>query len=257
MAVLSYHVHDPLECPDCLERIMYYLGYTILLPTAIFNGTDQEIGGTQQTFSIYDTKHGQQMEINVPGILSTRVEYDSSGRDGTIMARFTSVDQISESDLRLRYAVTESHKYFPWEELDSLHFIVRDMLPDHEGVPLSINQGETVVDTQSFYVDSTWEDHHCELVVWVQSDQDTTVLISNSLPLHQTHISGDANGDGVVTISDATFLATYFLFERPGPEPSASGDPNEDCQIDVQDVTYLVDYLFHRGSAPLRGWEID
>jgi hypothetical protein len=94
-------------------------------------------------------------------------------------------------------------------------------------------------------------------VAFVQSDEDTTVLITNSLPLYGSHVSGDANGDRVVTISDAVFLSNYVFFDGLQPDPWASGDPNEDCAIDTEDIIYLLDYLFHLGPVPLRGCERD
>ncbi|UCB52456.1 MAG: hypothetical protein JSV10_10845 [Candidatus Zixiibacteriota bacterium] len=251
--MLSYHASDLFDCPDGYPRMYYYFGDTIWLPTAVFDGKDPQIGGGEEAFSMYEAMYDQHIQVNTPGVLSVEVEYDSSTRDGAIVATFTSVDQISQTDLHLRYAIAESHIYHEWQNLDSLQFVVRDMLPDHMGVPFSISQGATVVDTQSFHIDTAWVDSNCDLVVLVQSDQDTTVLISNSAPLVQVHISGDANGDGVVTISDVGFLSSYLLFGTPVPEPLASGDPNEDCQIDIQDIVYLLDYLFHQGPAPLRG----
>jgi hypothetical protein len=257
LTVLFYHAGDPFECPDGLPRMIYYFDDTIWLPTAVFDGKDPQVGGGLQAFSIYQTMYNLHMEINTPGVLSVQVEYDSSTRDGAMVAAFTSVDQISQADLHFRYAITESHKYHEWQNLDSLQFIVRDMLPDHMGVPFSINQGATVVDTQSFHIDIEWVDRNCELVAFVQSDQDTTVLITNSLPLYRSHVSGDANGDRVVTISDAVFLSNYVFFDGLQPDPWTSGDPNEDCAIDIQDIIYLLDYLFHLGPMPLRGCERD
>lgn len=253
--MLSYHASDPFQCPDGFPRMYYYFGDTIWLPTAVFDGKDPQIGGGQQAFSFYQTRYHEHMQINTPGVLALAVEYDSSTRDGAIVAAFTSVDSILQTDLHIRYAISESHIYHEWQYLDSLQFVARDMLPDHMGVPFSINQGATVVDTQGFHIDTAWVDRNCELVAFVQSDQDTTVLISKSVPLVRVHVSGDANGDGVVTISDAGFLSSYLLFGTPVPEPLASGDPNEDCQIDIQDIVYLLNYLFHQGPVPLRGCE--
>jgi hypothetical protein len=256
LAILSYHASDAYECPDGVARLRYYLITSI--PAAVFDGKSRVVGANPGTFNTYNNLHNQHMAINTPGVLSLKVDhYSPSNRTGAIVAKLNSVDQILESDLHLRYAITESHKYQNWQWLDSLHFIVRDMLPDSAGVSFHINQGETLVDTQSFYIDLSWVDYNCELVVFVQSDKDTNVLISNLLPLYQTHVSGDANSDGVVTVSDVVFLTNYVLYSGPEPEPSAAGDPNEDCVIDTQDILYLFNYLFLGGPMPFRGWEID
>lgn len=258
MALLAYHssTSDPFYLFDSRYRMIDYYDVEYY-PTAIFNGGSDWIVGATGAFNKYNARYNQYMEMETPGFLSLMVEYDPLSGDGIIIAKFHSVDQIRELDLHLRYGLTESHKYHLWADQDSLHFIVRDMLPDYNGVSFSLDQGETLVDSQSFHIDEEWAGHHCELVAFVQSDVNLVVLISNLTPLYQKHVSGDANSDGVVTISDATYLSSYLFSGGPEPEPSASGDPNEDCQIDVQDVTYLVDYLFHRGPAPLRGWEID
>ncbi|UCB52453.1 MAG: hypothetical protein JSV10_10830 [Candidatus Zixiibacteriota bacterium] len=240
-----------------MGRINYYgiTGY----PTSVFNGTQRVVGGGGGTFNAYRSAFNAQIGVSTPGVLSLKIDnYNPSLRTGEIIIKLNSVEQIQEADLRLRYAITESHKYHPWQGLDSLHHIVREMLPDHNGLSFWVNQGETFVDTQSFYINPAWEDHHCNLVVFVQSDKEVTyVLISNQIPLFQKHVSGDANGDGAVTVSDVVFLANYVLYGGAEPRPSASGDPNEDCVIDMTDVVYLWDYVFLAGPAPLRGWEID
>jgi hypothetical protein len=216
------------------------------------------VGGSSGTFGVYNTRFNQQIAIGTPGVLSLKmVGYDPVLRTGTITAKFQSTEQMQESSVNLRYAIAESHKYYEWQWLDSLQFIVRDMLPDNVGVGFWVDQGETFVDSQSFYIDPSWVDYHCELVVFVQGDKGKNVLISNLIPLYQTHVSGDANGDGAVTVSDVVFLTNYVLYGGVEPRPSASGDPNEDCVIDMTDVIYLINYVLYQGPTPLRGWEID
>jgi hypothetical protein len=256
LAVLEYHTSGPFTNTQSQARVNYY-GITGV-PTAVFNGTDRVVGGGGGTFGAYYNEFNQQIAIGTPGVLSLKiVDYNPSLRTGTITAKFNALEQINESGMYLRYAITESHKYYEWYWLDTLQFIVRDMLPDYNGVSFYLGEGETFVDSQSFYIDMGWVDYHCDLVVFAQSDKGKKVVISNSIPLYQTHVSGDANGDGMVTISDVIFLANHVLYDGPEPSPSAAGDPNEDCVIDNQDVIYLFNYVFLGGPAPLRGWEID
>jgi hypothetical protein len=259
LATIAYHASDGFECVDGYGRLDYY--YVEYVPTAIFGGKDWVVGANPGSFNVYNGLYDQHIAVNTPGVLSLKVEYNPIPRTGQIIAKLNSVDQILESDLYLRYALAESHKYYPWgppyNELDSLQSIVRDMIPDSLGVWFSIDQGQTYVDTQSFSVGTSWADQNCDLVVFVQSDKDTSVLISNLIPLFQEHVSGDANSDGAVTVSDVVYLTNYVLYSGPQPEPSASGDPNEDCVIDNQDIVYLINYILNGGPEPLRGWEID
>ncbi len=60
--------------------------------------------------------------------------------------------------------------------------------------------------------------------------------------------SGDANGDGVVTVADVFYLIN-FLFTG-GSAPVGPADANGDGQVTVTDVFYLINYLFAGGPAP-------
>jgi hypothetical protein len=259
VAIVSYHPSssDPFYQYDAQVRSFTYYDVAYY-PTAVFNGGDDwVVGGGVYAIDDYVERYDQWMARNAPGALSLKVDYDPVTRDGILIARFRLVDNIRDPDLHLRYVITESHIYHEWVYLDSLHLVVRDMLSGHDGIPFSINSGQTFVDTQSFYIDPDWVASHCELVAFVQDDNNRMVANSNLLPLYQIHVSGDANSDGVVTVSDAVFLTNYIFYGGVEPSPSASGDPNEDCLIDVQDIAYLIDYVLHEGPTPLRGCEID
>ncbi len=67
-------------------------------------------------------------------------------------------------------------------------------------------------------------------------------------------VQGDANGDGVVSIKDVTFLIDYLL-SSPAPEFNsgrdnsiAGADVNGDGLINIKDVTALIDLLLN-GTA--------
>jgi hypothetical protein len=59
-------------------------------------------------------------------------------------------------------------------------------------------------------------------------------------------LRGDANGDGVINVTDVVYLINYLFLVPPGPapQPLASGDANCDGIINVTDVVYLINYLF-------------
>jgi hypothetical protein len=60
---------------------------------------------------------------------------------------------------------------------------------------------------------------------------------------------GDANGDGVVAVSDVFYLIN-FLFAGSAP-PMGRANVNGDMAITVGDVFYLINYLFAGGSPPV------
>ena len=263
MAVISYHTSgakdkDAFNNADANARVSYY--GVLYLPTGIFDGYKWDVGGWSATYNEYRDSVNYEMTVNTPGVLSLKLTYNPVTRAGKIYTQFYSKDQIVEPSLHLRYAIIESHLHYHWQNQDSLQFIERDMFPSASGVLFTISQGQTFVDSQTFFINSAWVDYNCDLVVFVQSDVANylkKVLISNEIPLYQRHVSGDANGDRTTTMSDLVFLINYVFYYGPQPYPSASGDPNENCVTDLGDVVYLIDYLFHGGPAPLRGWEID
>jgi len=62
------------------------------------------------------------------------------------------------------------------------------------------------------------------------------------------YVCGDCNGDGRVTVADATYLVTFIY--REGPDPVGSGDVNLDGRITVADATYLVAFIYRGGAPP-------
>jgi hypothetical protein len=60
---------------------------------------------------------------------------------------------------------------------------------------------------------------------------------------------GDANGDGVVNVTDVFYLIN-FLFAG-GPIPLGRANVNGGSVIDVADVFYLINFLFAGGPAPV------
>jgi hypothetical protein len=61
-------------------------------------------------------------------------------------------------------------------------------------------------------------------------------------------LCGDANGDGRVTIADATYLVAFIY--RGGPGPIGQGDVNLDGRVTVADATYIVAFIYRGGPAP-------
>ncbi len=63
-------------------------------------------------------------------------------------------------------------------------------------------------------------------------------------------ISGDADNNGIITISDAVFLITYIFGGGPAPCPLRNGDADCTGIITISDAVYLINYIFGGGPAP-------
>jgi hypothetical protein len=64
------------------------------------------------------------------------------------------------------------------------------------------------------------------------------------------YVSGDADRNGFVNISDAIYLINYVFSGGPAPNPLASADANCDGLANISDAVYIVAFIFSGGPAP-------
>jgi len=254
LAILNYHTGDPFAISEGSNRLSYYL--VSGLPTAFFDGGNKVVGGSSGSYGKYLAAFNEQKAINSPCSLSINSSiYYPETKDGIIRAKIYSVNQIAEGNLKLRYAISESNISYNWGWLHELDYVLRDMVPDANGTSFSINKGEVYADSQSYTLSPSWNDTNCELVVFVQSDDNRKVLATASVSLSDIvpYLPGDPNGDGQTNLSDVIYIANYLLKGGNPPDPLNSGDPNGDCMINIGDVIYLANYLLKGGPAPEEG----
>ncbi|MFH2056205.1 MAG: dockerin type I repeat-containing protein [bacterium] len=64
-------------------------------------------------------------------------------------------------------------------------------------------------------------------------------------------LPGDADGDGIVNISDGVYIIQYIFASGEPPQPVlAAGDADCDGAVNITDVVYLINYIFASGPAP-------
>ena len=61
---------------------------------------------------------------------------------------------------------------------------------------------------------------------------------------------GDADKNGLVTISDAVYLINYIFSGGPAPNPLLSGDADCNGIVTISDPVYLINFIFSGGPAP-------
>ncbi len=66
----------------------------------------------------------------------------------------------------------------------------------------------------------------------------------------QQYVCGDADGNGIITISDAVYLISYIFGGGPAPVPVLAGDADCNGIITISDAVYLINYIFGGGPAP-------
>ncbi len=61
---------------------------------------------------------------------------------------------------------------------------------------------------------------------------------------------GDADGNGIVNISDAVFLIAYIFGGGDAPNPLCQGDADGNAIVNISDAVYLIAYIFGGGDPP-------
>jgi hypothetical protein len=139
------------------------------------------------------------LEITLSG------NYDPTAKTGTIKAKVenTSGHSITGS---LLFVLTESNISLSAPNGES-HFnqAVRDMIPNHVGINVTIPAGGEVDETQNFTVNNTWVDDNCELVAFVQNNTMTADSIFEVYQAAKTMV---------------TSLPATGIVSSPDPRPS-------------------------------------
>ncbi|UCD93813.1 MAG: VCBS repeat-containing protein, partial [Candidatus Zixiibacteriota bacterium] len=94
----------------------------------------------------------------------------------------------------------------------------------------------TTLSTKSLYYDASYVNYQ--------------PTIRNGYVASSQVMRGDANGDLVISLLDATFLIDYLYKNGPVPDPYA-GDADSSRNINILDVAYLINYLYKNGPPPL------
>jgi hypothetical protein len=168
---IAYHASssDPFYTSNSAARLSYYgiSGY----PTVVLDGSNQVVGG-EHYGNMYPTYFDYyRTRIGVPSPLEIKLSivYDTTSRQGqlTIKLRNTSTGSVSG---QLHTVLTESHIYYPWQGMDSLHYVERTMLPTASGEGVTIAAGDSLTRTRDFTVQPSWVASHCDFVVFVQDN---------------------------------------------------------------------------------------
>ncbi len=64
------------------------------------------------------------------------------------------------------------------------------------------------------------------------------------------YVCGDADGSGIVSISDAVYLINYIFAGGPTPDPLAAADADCSGVVSISDAVFLINYIFAGGPVP-------
>jgi hypothetical protein len=191
-------------------------------PTVKFDGDHEVEGGlTNGTmYPVYRKYFDQHKTVASPLEIDMACTYDSAGSAGrlTIKVRNTTASSVSG---QLQVALCENHLYYVWYGLDSVHHVVRNMLPDASGEAITVPANDSVTKERDFTIDAAWVARNCELIAFVQDNSSKTIYQGARVGVYQVP------------------ALAYLGYQSAYPEPGGTAD--------------LVVGLRNLGSGPAAG----
>lgn len=249
----SYSSSDPFNTPEAAARNQWYgvSGY----PTAQFDGEYDEYVGGSNTNSMYssyipivNTRMTMQTNFGV------EIYGDNTGTSYSITVRVTKFGSYSGTNLKVRFALTETAIPYNWYSLPTIDYCERLMAPDENGTAVSFASGDVQDVLLTFTFDNTWVDSNCELIAWIQDDANKFVLHSASVMLlnlepdvananFSSSSTEPCEGTTVDFIDQSAGAITSWNWTFEGGTPATSTDQNPTVNYATQgvyDVTLFV-----------------
>jgi len=204
---IAYHASssDPFYTTNSAARLSYYgiTGY----PTVVLDGSNKIVGGlhTGTMYPTYLSYFRTRMGVSSPLTIALSITYDTTARTGTLTIKINNTSGSSVSG-QLHTVLTESHIYYPWQGMDSLHYVERTMLPSSSGEAVTIAAGDSLTKTRDFTVNASWVASNCDFVVFVQNN--------SSKEMYQ--------GARIAVINSPKL--TYYGYQSANPVPNSDVD---------------------------------
>lgn len=114
---------------------------------------------------------------------------------------------------------------------------------------LAYRKNPTDSDSTEYYF---YDQNGKRVIKKTQRDNAFYVYSGNDVVLDEGCIftPGDADGNSLVTISDAVYLINYIFAGGPKPTPELAGDADGTGQISISDAVYAINFIFAGGLSP-------
>lgn len=167
VAVIENHNGDSYTTTDSDARNDMYNVSGV--PSTVFDGMAGIVGGypNQTMFPnfqpIYLTRKSS------PSPVEIEMTETHTGLNYNVTVTLTKLNTISASNLRLIFAITESHIPKSWMGQTEVNFVNRKMVPDAGGTPVSFASGNVQTVNLSFSLGASWKPENCEFVAFLQN----------------------------------------------------------------------------------------
>ncbi|MCP4580555.1 MAG: Omp28-related outer membrane protein [candidate division Zixibacteria bacterium] len=185
ITIIRYHSwwpssEDPFYVYNSDENVARFNYYDVDgIPTLLVDG----ITDCGQS-SNYNDCISSALQVESGLELGIRGNFNSVSRTGDLIIDIIGTGYISESNLKIRIALTESEIYFAAPNSRTIHQqIFRDMIPFTDGQYFTIQQGDTLQFVFPFTYPQLLEPENGEIVAFIQSDDTKEILQSSNRSL--------------------------------------------------------------------------
>ena len=265
---------DPFRSNQGDSIMSYLAGNSVSYPSGAFDrrqGFDSEdANSVVPGLGYYEQYHAQAAQMfsdlldaipEEPAYAEVNINstYDAATRKAVITVEGDLVDNFYElmgTDCKLTVYITEDHLIASqlnsgtWVNDYEHNGVFRQALVSAKGVNPK-KDGNHYTNEFTVNIPTSWNADNLNIVAFISRPlranafADIYVTNANKRKLGEfdepTAERGDANGDGVVNITDVTALIDFLLSGVPVDEDAA--DCNLDGAINITDVTALIDYL--------------
>jgi hypothetical protein len=160
---------DTFYLEEAYQRMLYYPPpyYGYYTPPWLWCDGDKH-GGYE--YWLWESFILTRMSEPAPVTISMWGDYTPATGAGTIYAQFRN-DSSSTINGRVILVITEDSIYYEApNDVDWHNHVPKDYLPDHNGQVVSIQAGDSVIVSQAFTIEPSWNVNQCKILTWIQDD---------------------------------------------------------------------------------------
>ena len=236
VAVLEHHTStygpDPYSNQYADSRVSYY-GMNSW-PTSKFDGVVTYVGGNHSSsiYTQYLPRYNQRKAI--PSHIAMNMVVSNAGLDYTAVVTMTKVGNLTASNLKLYFFVSQSHISYAWQGQTHLNYVTRLMVPDQNGTGVDFSGGDVQTATLNFTMNAAWPLEDCEFIAYVQDNSTKEIqqaVKKGALPFIPEFNASETEvcRNAVITFNDATsggYINVPYTYQWtfPGGIPATSTD---------------------------------
>ena len=236
---------DPYANANSVARNTYYSNN--LYPTTQIDGNWME-GPWPINISQYAGYVDQRMLIQTS--FDIEISGSASGNEYDIIISVTKAADYSGTNLKVRFALTESHIQYNWMGETELNFVNHLMLPNANGTSVNFNSiGEIIDIPLNFTFNNSWDVNNCELVAFIQDDSNKEVLNSAKMDalMNTLNVTVSATPEEIcigetsqLNATAAGGTGTYTYSWTSDPEGFVSDEQNPEV-TPLETTTYMLE----------------